>query len=498
MLETVATDDLGYPQVSAKPLLLKVVRVLQAQLTQPPSAFVGRSLELAAQVTGSEEASPKLSYEWSFGDGESEEGSVEGSAGGATITAAHTYASAGTHEVTLTITDKDGQKTETSLELEVLYAPPALVTGAASSLTQTTATLDATVDPEGSQVSECDFEYGTSSSYGKTQPCATTPAVGTSAVAVSASLSGLHADTTYHYRITARNSGGGAEGKDGEFTTLPQPPVVVTGAASSLTQTTATLGATVNPEGAQLSECSFEYGTSASYGKTQPCASTPAAGTSAVAVSAALTGLSAQTTYHYRITARNIGGTGQGVDGEFTTSSPVHASTGGGSSTSGSSGSSGSTGGSTSTGSGGTLPFAEASLVPTLSKLAQSHATWREGTALAAFSASAAPLGTVFSFTLSEAAHVSFAFAQKQSGREVGGRCEAQSAHNSHKARCERTLPRGTVGFSGLAGADRLAFQGRLSQTQRLAPGTYTVSVSAESSSGRRSSSQSVTFTILK
>ena len=42
------------------------------------------------------------------------------------------------------------------------------MTDTASSVTQTAATLNATVNPNGGEVSECEFEYGTTTSYGKT------------------------------------------------------------------------------------------------------------------------------------------------------------------------------------------------------------------------------------------------------------------------------------------------------------------------------------------
>ncbi len=202
---------------------------------------------------------------------------------------------------------------------QVTSSSPAAVTGSASSATQTTATLNATVNPNGATLSKCEFEYGTTSSYGSVASCSSLPGSGSSAVAVSASLTGLSADTTYHFRISATNAGGTGKGSDGTFTTLPNSPTVATGTTSSPTQTTATLNATVNPNGATLSKCEFEYGTTSSYGSVASCSSLPGSGSSAVAVSASLTGLSADTTYHFRISATNAGGTGKGSDGTFTT-----------------------------------------------------------------------------------------------------------------------------------------------------------------------------------
>jgi phospholipase C len=93
-------------------------------------------------------------------------------------------------------------------------APPTVVTMPATSVTTSSATLNATVNPNGKAVSSCRFEYGTSTAYGLTAPCKPSPGSGTSAVAVSAALSGLKSNTTYHFRIAATNEGGGSTGED--------------------------------------------------------------------------------------------------------------------------------------------------------------------------------------------------------------------------------------------------------------------------------------------
>ena len=138
---------------------------------------------------------------------------------------------------------------------------PTVETKPASSLTQTTATLNATVNPNGGEVSKCEFEYGTTTAYGKTASCSSLPGSGSSPVAVSASVSALTPGTTYHFRISATNAGGTSKGADQELKTLPNAPTVVTTAASAITQTTATLNATVNPNGGEVTKCEFEYGT---------------------------------------------------------------------------------------------------------------------------------------------------------------------------------------------------------------------------------------------
>jgi hypothetical protein len=99
-------------------------------------------------------------------------------------------------------------------------------------------------------------------------------------------------------------------------------PLVVTNPATGLEhEQQATLNGTVDPEGAPVTACQFEYGTSAGYGEAVPCAQTPGqigSGTGPVAVSADVTGLSVPSTYHYRLTASNANGEVVGADETFT------------------------------------------------------------------------------------------------------------------------------------------------------------------------------------
>jgi hypothetical protein len=102
----------------------------------------------------------------------------------------------------------------------------------------------------------------------------------------------------------------------------PAFPTVTTQPASSLTLSSAVLNATVNPNGATVTDCHFEYGLSTSYTSSVPCSKLPGAGVNPVAVSAQVTGLSRNTEYHFRIVATNGGGTGEGADQVFTTLNP--------------------------------------------------------------------------------------------------------------------------------------------------------------------------------
>jgi hypothetical protein len=97
----------------------------------------------------------------------------------------------------------------------------------------------------------------------------------------------------------------------------PTGPVVVTGPAKSVTASTATLTAAIGPQGLATTY-NFQYGTSANYGSKTSTGNLPA-GTTPVAVSANLSHLKANTTYHFRIVATNASGASQGVGVTFKT-----------------------------------------------------------------------------------------------------------------------------------------------------------------------------------
>jgi formylglycine-generating enzyme required for sulfatase activity len=119
-------------------------------------------------------------------------------------------------------------------------------------------------------------------------------------------------------RAYAINSVGTSYGSDVSFTTsATQKPTVSTGSASAITTTTATLNGTANPNGLSTTYY-FQYGTTTSYGSSTTSTST-GEGSSSVSVSASLTGLSKNTTYHYRLVATNSAGTSVGSDKSFIT-----------------------------------------------------------------------------------------------------------------------------------------------------------------------------------
>jgi hypothetical protein len=95
------------------------------------------------------------------------------------------------------------------------------------------------------------------------------------------------------------------------------PPLADTGAATDVGQTQATLTAKVTPRGAATS-VRFDLGTSTSYG-LQSSSKDVGSGTDAVTVEIPVQGLTASTTYHFRVVATSDGGTVQGADATLKT-----------------------------------------------------------------------------------------------------------------------------------------------------------------------------------
>lgn len=194
---------------------------------------------------------------------------------------------------------------------------PSATTGSSSNVAQSSATVSGTVNPQGTDTHYY-FQYGTSTAYGA-KTTSTDAGAGTADVPVTASLTGLNSGTLYHYQLVAVNSAGDTTvGADQTFTTTT-PPTVTTGAPSDATRGSARLNGTVNPQ-SQATTYYFRYGTTTSYGlQTSPASA--GSGSGVVAVNANVSGLTADTTYHYQLVATNNGGTSFGTDQTVTTTS---------------------------------------------------------------------------------------------------------------------------------------------------------------------------------
>ena len=98
-------------------------------------------------------------------------------------------------------------------------APPFGATGPVESITETSARLNGKIYPEGSDITECRFEYGRTGTYGSQASCATLPPATEAAAGVDASITNLSPGTTYHVRLVARNANGIGVTPDSTFTT---------------------------------------------------------------------------------------------------------------------------------------------------------------------------------------------------------------------------------------------------------------------------------------
>jgi len=193
--------------------------------------------------------------------------------------------------------------------------PPVVTTRTATDLTSSTATLNGSVNPNGATTT-VHFEYGLTTSYGSST--ATHSYSGHTTQNVGANINGLSPNSTYHFRLVGTNSGGTRYGVDRTFTTFSPrgTPVVNTNPATSVVSFSATLHGSVYPH-QWITTVYFQYGTTNSYGQTTPVEIRT--GNTYQNVIANISGLSASTTYHFRIVATNTAGTRYGSDKTFTT-----------------------------------------------------------------------------------------------------------------------------------------------------------------------------------
>ena len=225
---TITDNASGSPQTVA----LWGVGVFPAAVTVTPSASsisTAQALTVAVAVSGvSGEPTPTGSVAVSV-DGHNW-GSAALSGGSAAIDIPSGSLAAGTANIVAAYTPDNASVDiyasatgESSVTVTASSAPaaPAVVTGAATGITASTATLAGTVNPNGADT-QAWFLWGTSSTLAgasQTAPVDVGSAAGSDAM--NAGISALSANTAYYYQAVAENSSGTASGAILSFTTTP-------------------------------------------------------------------------------------------------------------------------------------------------------------------------------------------------------------------------------------------------------------------------------------
>ncbi len=207
-------------------------------------------------------------------------------------------------------TTRGGDATFTTL------GPPSIAATAAEAITKTSATLTAHLDPDGFDT-KYRFEYGETAAYGASTAEGELTSELSSEQEVRATLAGLKAGATYHFRLVAINQAGSPQdGPDQTFETVS--PALVEGPwATNVAATSATLAARIDPLSSSTTY-RLEWGTSTAYGHV--FSGSVGEGDGYVAVGGFhIQNLEPNVTYHYRLIAINEAGTITGADHALTT-----------------------------------------------------------------------------------------------------------------------------------------------------------------------------------
>jgi hypothetical protein len=140
------------------------------------------------------------------------------------------------------------------------------------------------------------------------------------------------------------------------------------------------------------------------------------------------------------------------------------------------------------------------SVAPVLDRVALSAKRFRVGKAATATAAAAkkkTPVGTRFSWRLSEPARVTLRIERATSGRRKGRSCVKPTKKLRKAKRCTRWLRAGTLTRQSAAGTTKLAFSGRIGK-KALKPGSYRAVVSAVDAAGNASAKRTIAFRVVK
>jgi DNA-binding beta-propeller fold protein YncE len=208
---------------------------------------------------------------------------------------------------TVYVTDSTSDAVEFFDEVPV----PDVTTEPPSNVLTTSVTLKGTVNPVGTTLTSCEFEYGSEAgSYTHTVKCspAAGAITGTEPVAVEANVSGLTRYTTYHYRLVAANKNGSLPSLDAEL--LTGGAGITSESVSDVTASSAMLEGRVDPNGLDT-RYYFQYATESTEGcveRPSLCVETPVAPGTDLGAAMGIQSLEQHiqklqpgTTYHYRV-----------------------------------------------------------------------------------------------------------------------------------------------------------------------------------------------------
>ncbi len=199
---------------------------------------------------------------------------------------------------------------------------PTATTASAANVSASGAVLPGMVDPNNTPTTYW-FEYGVTQSFGSVSSFGLA-GNGTASLDVSTAVSSLSAKTKYYYRLVIQSQFGIVHGATQSFTTLGAPasnlPTVNTSSASNVSTSSAMLAGSVNPHNVS-STYWFEYSTNATLSGTLSTlpATQALPGEVATPVSVQASGLTPNTKYYFRLSARTPLGTTQGNISSFTT-----------------------------------------------------------------------------------------------------------------------------------------------------------------------------------
>ncbi len=198
---------------------------------------------------------------------------------------------------------------------------PTVTTFSATGIDKESARLRAEANPRG-ESTRVWFEWGRSSSNLNRETSDQSIGSSNRTTEFSASISGLDPDKTYFYRALARNSFGTVRGEIKVLDTLgdriTDRPTARTLATTGITPGSASIRGEVNPNG-NRTDAWFEWGTNPNNLTARTGVVSVGSGSGSTNVSSFLSGLSANTTYYYRVAAESSAGTSFGAIENFRT-----------------------------------------------------------------------------------------------------------------------------------------------------------------------------------